>query len=146
MDFVEEFSLQNPLLLLAPPSQTVDPVAQRAVALAVEHLDYPRRKPAIRLRPRDALVQIHEVALVDAGRGRVDDHEHLRGEVVAPPVENHTGHMNVLGFVGVRALIELQRGQPVLAVDDQKLLLRFLEVTRGVAFAQRLEAQFLRCE
>src|SRR2546422_72154 len=69
MDLIEQFGLQNPLLLLAASTQTVDPVAQRAVALAVEHLDYPRRKPAVRLRPRDALVEVHEVALVDAGRG-----------------------------------------------------------------------------
>jgi len=65
------------------------------------------------------------MTLVDAGGRRVDDHEHLRREIVAASVENHTRHVNVSGVVGMSALVELQGGEPVLAVDDQEFFVRF---------------------
>ena len=69
MDFVEQLGLENPLLLFAAAAQAVDPVAQRAIRLPVEHLDDVRGEPTIRLRPRDALIEIHQVTLVDARGG-----------------------------------------------------------------------------
>ena len=68
MDFIEQLRLQNPFLLLAASAQAVDAVAQRAVGLAVKHLDNVRRETPVRLGPRNPLVEVNQVALVDAGR------------------------------------------------------------------------------
>src|SRR5205814_8900368 len=67
-----------------------------------------------------------------------------RGEIVASAVEDHAGHVDVAGLVGMGAFVELQRSQAMLSVDDEKFLFRFLEVADGVAFIERLETQSLR--
>src|SRR5688572_9882974 len=38
MNFVEQFRLQNPLLLFAPAAEAIDAITQRTVAFAVKHL------------------------------------------------------------------------------------------------------------
>ncbi len=86
------------------------------------------------------------MALVDAGRRRVDDHEHLRGEIVAPAIKHHARHVNRLGFIGMGALVEIQRRQPMLPVNYQKFLLRFLQMPDRLAAIERLKAQLLRRE
>src|SRR6266849_3404514 len=87
VQLVEELRLQHPLVALAAPAEAIDAVAQRAVALAVEPLDQAGGELAVRRGERHVLVQIDEVALVDARRRRVDDHEHLGGEILAAAVE-----------------------------------------------------------
>ena len=82
----------------------------------------------MRLGPGHALVEVDQVALVDARRRRVDDHEHLGGEVFAAPVENHARNVDRGGFVGPVVQVEAQRGEAVLAVDDQEFLLRLGQV------------------
>ncbi len=146
MNFIEQLGLQNPFLLLAPAAKPIDPVAQRAVTCAIEHLDDTRGKTPIRLSPGYPLVQIHQVALVDARRGRVDDNEHLSGKIIAAPIENDARHKDRFGFVGMRSLVESQRGQPVLPVNDQEFLLRFLEMTHRFISIQGLEPELLRRE
>src|SRR6185295_20261959 len=89
MKLVEQLRLQYPFVLLAPPPEAVDAIAQRTVALAVEVLDHPRREAPVGVGPRDALVEIDEMALVDAGRGGIDDDEHFGREVLVAAVENH---------------------------------------------------------
>src|SRR5512134_1532072 len=101
VDLVEELRLQHPLVARAAAAEPVDAVAQRAVGLAVELLDDARGELAVRRRPRHALVQVDEVALVDAGRRGVDDHEHLGGESLAPPVEDRARHADRPRLVGV---------------------------------------------
>src|SRR5437879_2828609 len=83
MQFVEQLGLQHPFVALAASAQAVDAVAQRAVALAVELLDQAGGELAVRRCERHVFVQINQMALVDARRGRVDDHEHLGRDVLA---------------------------------------------------------------
>ena len=66
-----------------------------------------------------AFVQVDEMALVDAGRGGIDDDEHLRGEVFALAVEDDARDMDRLGVLRMVLHVEVQRGQSVLTVDDQ---------------------------
>src|SRR5262249_32105108 len=65
VQLVEELGLQDPLVLLTAAAEAVDAVAQRAVAFAVERTHHARRELAVGSRPRHALVQVDEVALVD---------------------------------------------------------------------------------
>src|SRR5688572_1093058 len=101
MNLVKELSLQNPFLLLAPAPQTIDPVTEWAVLFAVEHFDNPRRKSAVRFRPRDAFIKVYQMTLIDACGCGVDDHEHLSGKVVAPAIEDDARHMDAFGVVGM---------------------------------------------
>ena len=43
-------------------------------------------------------------------------------------VEDHAGHVDGLRFVRALVQVELQRGQAVLAVDDQELAVRLLQL------------------
>src|SRR5262245_10078857 len=142
-DLVEELRLQDPLLLLRAAAQAVDLVAQRAAILRVELLHDARGELALRLGPGHALVQVHEVALVDARGRRVDDHEHLGGEVLALAVEHHAGDVQGLGLVRAVLLEEVERREPVLAVDHEEALARLLQVADVLELAQRVEAQLL---
>ena len=84
------------------------------------------------------------MALVDARRRGIDDHEHLCRKIFAPPVEDHARHIDRFGFFGMRTLVELQRREPMLPIDDQEFLLRRLQFADRTSFIQRLEAQLLR--
>ncbi len=141
MDLVEQLRLEDPLLLLGSTAEAVDLVPERAVAVAVEALDDARGELLVGRRPRDALVQIDEVALVDARRRRVDDDEHLGGEVLALAVEDDAGHVHRLGLGGALLHVEVERREAVLAVDDEVLATRLLEVAHVVERLYRLEAQ-----
>jgi hypothetical protein len=68
VQLVEELRLQHPLVALAAPAEAVDAVAQRAVAFAVELLHQPGGELAVGSGKRHVLVQVDEVALVDARR------------------------------------------------------------------------------
>src|SRR5712692_9049233 len=143
VQLVEELCLQHPLVALAAPAEPIDAVAQRAVALAVEPLDQAGSELAVRRGERHVLVQIDQVALVDARRRRVDDDEHLGGEILAATVEQDAGHADVRRIVRALVQVELQRGEPVLAVDDQVLGRGLVERARAAALAARTEAQSL---
>src|SRR5439155_13874876 len=80
----------------------------------------------------------------DARWCRIDDDEHLGGEVLAPAVENHARYID--GFRVVRALfqVEAQCRKPVLAVDNEKLGLRLRQLADPVGAPRCLEAQFFR--
>ena len=145
MDFVEQFGLQNPLLLFAPASQAIDPVTQRTVAGAVKQLRDPRRKPPVRFGPGHPLVQVHQMALVDAGGRRVDDDEHLGGEILGAAIEDDARHADVPRLVRVRPLVKQEGRQPVLPVNDQELFLRLLQPA-DTLLAERVETQLLRRE
>jgi hypothetical protein len=43
------------------------------------------------------------------------------------PSKDHARHLNILRLVGMRALVELQRREPMLPIDDQKVFLRLLQ-------------------
>src|SRR3989449_9838599 len=60
------------------------------------------------------------MALVDARRGRIEDHEHLGREVLAATVEDDARHVDRRRIVGSLVQVELQRREPVLPVDDQE--------------------------
>ena len=81
------------------------------------------------------------MALVDARRRRVDDDEHLRREIFGLAVEDHARHVDRRRFVRALVHVELERGEAVLAVDDEELPLRRLEVARR--FGGRPEGQRL---
>src|SRR3954454_11994817 len=66
VQLVEELRLQHPLVALAAPAEAVDAVAQRAVALAIHLLHQARGELAVGPGERHAVVQVDEVALVDA--------------------------------------------------------------------------------
>ena len=121
MQLIEELRLQHPFVALAAPAEAIDAIAQRAVALAVELLDQARGELAVRRGEGHAVVEIDQVALVDARRRRVDDDEHLGGEVLAPPVEDDARDADGGGVVGALLHVEMQRCEPMLAVDDQVL-------------------------
>src|SRR6266571_2000964 len=137
VQLVEELRLQHPLVALAAPAEPIDAVAQRAVALAVEPLDQARGELAIRRGERHVLVQIDQVALVDARRRRVDDDEHLGGEILAAAVEQDAGHADVRRIVRALVQVELLRGEPVLAVNDQVFGRGLVERARAAALAAR---------
>src|SRR5690606_39144294 len=65
VQLVEQLRLQDPLLLPAATAQPVDPVAQRAVALTVEHVRDAGCELAVARCPGYALVEVDEVAAVD---------------------------------------------------------------------------------
>ena len=132
VDLVEQLGLQDPLLLLRPAAEAVDLVAQRAVVRAVETLDDLGRELLVRRRPRHALVEVDEVALVDARRRRVDDDEHLGREVLALAVEDDARHVHGLRLGGALLHVEVERGETVLSVDDQVLPAGLLEVPHVV--------------
>jgi hypothetical protein len=88
------------------------------------------------------LVEVDEVALVDARRRRIDDHEHLGGEILAAPVEDDARHVDGARVVGTLVQVEAQRRQPVLAVDDQ-VLGRGLAQAAGRPVAVGAEVQAL---
>jgi hypothetical protein len=79
------------------------------------------------------------MALVDARRRRVDDDEHLGGEVFALAVEDHAWDMDGARVVGAMLLEELERREAVLPVDDEVLAARLLQVADVFEPADRLE-------
>jgi hypothetical protein len=139
VQLVEQLGLQNPFLLFAAATEAVDAVAERAVAFAVEHLGDVGGETAVGLGPGDAFVEIDEVAFVDArGRG-VDDDKHFRREIFATSVEDHAGDTDGFGLFGVGAHVELERGEAVLSVDDEKLLGGLLEFSHAGAVGPGFE-------
>jgi hypothetical protein len=130
MDFIEKLGLKDPFLLLAPAAEAVDSIAQGAVGFPVKHLRHARGEQTVRFGPGHLFIQIHEVALVDPRRSGIDDHEHLGREVLAPAIEDDTGDLDAPGLIRMGPVVELQRGQPVLSVDDQVFLLRLLQAGR----------------
>src|SRR5205814_10574546 len=105
-----------PRLGLAAPAEAVDAIAQRAVALAIELLDQARGELAIRRSEGHAVVEIDEMALVDARRRRVDDDEHLGGAILAARVEDDAGDVDSRSVLGPLLHVEVQRHEPVLPV------------------------------
>src|SRR6266542_5381692 len=105
-----------------------------------------RGKAAVRFRPGDPLIEIHQVTLVDARGSRIDDDEHLGGEVLAAAVKDDAGDLDVLRVLRMRALVELQGGEAVLSVDDEKLILRLPQPADAAVVIPRLEVELLRGE
>src|ERR1043166_6796675 len=140
VQLVEQLRLQHPLVALAAPPEPVDAVAQGTVAFAVELLHQPGGELAVGSGERNVLVQVDEVALVDARGRRVDDHEHLGGEVLAAPVEDDARHVDGGGVVGTLVQVEIQRREAVLAIDDQELGAGLVDRT-GAAVAAGTEGQ-----
>jgi len=67
VDLVEQLGLEDPLGLLAAAAEAVDLVAERAVGVAVELVDDAGGELLVGGGPGDLLVEVDEVALVDAG-------------------------------------------------------------------------------
>ena len=146
MELVEQLGLQDPFFLLAASAEAVDPIAQRAVRLAVQQLDDAGGKLFVGRRPRHALVEVHEMALVDPGRRRIDDHEHLRGEVFAAAVEDDAGNANRPRVSRVILLVKVQGGQAVLTVNDQIVPAGLFQVPDLLKSANPFELKPLRRE
>src|SRR5882762_3267896 len=83
------------------------------------------------------------MTLVDASRCRIDDHEHFSSKILAAPIKNHTGYGNRFGLIRMRALVELERRETVLAVYNQKFLFRFLQISHRLGSVEGLKAKFL---
>jgi hypothetical protein len=92
-------------------------------------------------RERDPVVQVDEVALVDPRRRRVDDDEHLGGEVLAAAVEDDAGNVDRARLFRPLVQVETQRGEPVLPVDNQEPAGRLAEATLSALAAARAEVQ-----
>ena len=125
MQLIEQFCLENPFVLGAATAQAVDAIAQRAVGLAVQAGDQPGGEFAMRFGKRDPLIEVDQVAFVDARRRGIDGDEHFGGEIFAAAVEDHAGDADGAGLGRMLVHVELQRGQAMLSIDDEKLLLRF---------------------
>jgi hypothetical protein len=123
VDLVEKFRLKNPLLLPAPPAQPVDAITQRRIALFVEQIDDLSSELLLLRFPRHPFVKIHQVRFVDPGVSRVDDDEHLGGEIGALAVEDYARHLHLFCQLRMFLAKEMERRQPVLAVDDKELAL-----------------------
>jgi hypothetical protein len=139
----EQLRLVDPHLLRRTAAEHVDVVLQRRVVGLVERAHQLRRVLLLRVgAPLDALVQVDEVRLVDARVRRVDDDEHLGGEVTGLAVEDHHRHLDAL--VGVLFLqVEVQAREAVLAVDDQEVAARFDQVAGAFHAGERLEVELL---
>src|SRR5687767_6312938 len=141
VDLIEQLGLKDPLLLAAAAAQAIDPVAKGTVALAIEEVDDASGEPLVRRCPGDFLVEIDEMTLVDARRRRVDDHEHLRGEVFALSIEDHARNVDRRCFLRPFGPVEAQCGETVLAVDDQELAARLLEIADVLEPSDGLEVE-----
>ena len=86
------------------------------------------------------------MAFVNARWGRVDDHKHFSGEIIAAAVENDTRNEDGFGFIGMGAFIEIERGKAMLAIDDEEFFFGFLEMANGAVALEKLETQLLGSE
>src|SRR2546425_7835127 len=86
------------------------------------------------------------MALIDASGRGVDDHEHFGGKIFAAAIENDARNMNVLGVVRMGPLKELERGQTMLPIDNQKVFLRLLEPPDAAAILHHVKTELLRRE
>src|SRR2546427_12028641 len=90
------------LMIRRPPRSTLFPYTtlfRSAVGLAVKHLNDVGGKSAIRLGPGHALIQIHQMALVDACRRRIDDDRS----------EEHTSELQSQSNLVCRLLLEKKK-------------------------------------
>src|SRR5512145_1572201 len=83
------------------------------------------------------------MGLVDSGVRRVDDHEHLGGEIGALAIEQHTGNFDPVDLLGVLLPEKVERRQAMLAIDNQITPLRLAQKpdtlgTLGAPEAERL--------
>jgi hypothetical protein len=69
MDLIKKFRLENPFFLLAAPAESVNAVPQGAICLPVKHFDNARGEPAVRFGPGNPLVQVDQMALINASGG-----------------------------------------------------------------------------
>ena len=67
------------------------------------------------------------MALVDSRRRGIDDDEHLGGKILAAAIEDDAGHIDRIGVVRTLVQVELQRRQPMLAIDDQVFRRRLVQ-------------------
>src|SRR3990172_6451027 len=85
------------------------------------------------------------MGFVDPGVRRVDDNEHLGGEIGALAVEEHAGNLDPVRLVGMLLAKEMKRREPVLSVDDQVMAVRFTEKTDALRGVRAAKAQrFIR--
>src|SRR5262245_11288028 len=140
VDFVEKFGLKDPLLLTASTSQAVDPIAQRRVGLFIKAIHKSRRKLLFRCLPRDTLVKIHQMRLVDLSVSRVDDDEHFGGEICTLAIEEDTRYLHLIDLIRMPLLKEVESGQAMLAVNDQKLASGLGQITHGGERSHPLKA------
>ena len=80
------------------------------------------------------------MALVDSSVRGIDDHEHLGGELRGLAVEDDAWDFNAPIGVGL-AQIEVQPGEPMLAVDDQKRRARQGKVAHLLVLTERTELE-----
>src|SRR5262245_50014266 len=140
VDFIEKLRLKDPLLLTASTSQAVDPIAQGRVGLFVKAIHKSRRKLLFRCLPRHALVKINQMRLVDLSVRRVDDHEHFRGEIGTLAIEEDTRYFHLIDLIRMPLLKEVESGQAMLAVNNQKLASGLGQITHGGERSHPLKA------
>ena len=139
MNLAEKLRLVDPHVPLRAPAEHVDVITQRRVALVVQRAHEPRRELLVRVgAPFDLLVEIDEVALVDPRVRGIDDHEHLGRELRRLAVEDHARNFDAPVGVGL-AQVEVQPGEPMLAVDDQERRARQRKVAHLLVLADRAE-------
>ena len=82
---------------------------------------------------------------IDSGLRRVDDDEHLGGEIRGLAVEDDARNLDLIEDAGIACSIEVQPRKPMLAVDDQETGFRVFEIADGLELTKRPElAVFLR--
>ena len=86
------------------------------------------------------------MALVDAGRSGIDDDEHLCGKVLGAAVEYDAWNVNAVAFAGALPKIEVQGSQAMLAVNNQELGRRILQVSDALLRPEGLEVEPLMGE
>src|SRR5919106_1912982 len=83
------------------------------------------------------------MGLVDPRVSRVDNHEHLGREIGALAVEQNARNLHLIDLVGVLLAKKMERGQPVLAIDDEKLSFRLTQKADTLAGIRPPKAQGL---
>ena len=82
------------------------------------------------------------MGFIDTRLGRVDDDEHLRRKISGFAVENHAGHFDLIQHAPATRPIEMEAGETVLAVDDEKSRFGVFQIADGLVLSQRTEFEY----
>ena len=86
------------------------------------------------------------MGFVDPGVGRIDDHEHLGGEIRALAVEQHTGNFDPIDLLGMFLAEEMKRRKTMLTIDNKIIALGLSDETHAFRRVRAPKAQRLVCK
>src|SRR5262249_5706527 len=137
LDFIEQLSLQDPLLLTAASTETVDLVLQRRRRFVVQFLDDACSEPRFIVIGTDTIEKVYQMRPVDTCLSRVDDDEHLSRKITSLPIENYARHFNLVEQARILHPEKMQACKSMLPVDDQKPAFRVLQIADSLKVPER---------